>query len=105
MSKASITNTIVHVEGADEYVTRALDNLFVASANISRAAEWLASANAYISDGNSESVAARLESVKKFQGAVDLVRELQGIQEGLRDHLSSLRGEKRRPDRSSESAP
>jgi membrane protein involved in colicin uptake len=97
MSDASITNAFMHVAAAQVLVDTAISDLFAALDNVKNAAERLKNANAYGSDGNSEATEARLEAVKKFQGATDLIMELQGIQENLTDHLSSLRGELEAP--------
>lgn len=97
MSDASITAAITHATAAEAFVDDAISEMFAAYHNVRRAAEELKRANAYVSDGNSEATADRLEAVKKLQGATDLMRELQGIQENLTDHLSSLRGELEAP--------
>ena len=97
MSNESITAAITHAAGAQGFIDNAISSLFTAYHNVCRAEEWLKSANAYASDGNSEATAARLEAVKKLQGATELITELQGIQENLTDHLSSLRGELEEP--------
>lgn len=97
MSSESITNAFMHVAAAHASVDAAIADLFAAYHNVCSAAERLKSANTYVSDGNSEATAAQLEAVKKLQGTTELMRELQGIQENLTDHLSSLRGELEAP--------
>lgn len=97
MSNESFTNAFMHAAAAQVFVDSAISDLIAALDNVKLATERLKNANAYVSDGNSEATVARLEAVKQLHGATDLVMELQGIQENLTDHLSSLRGEMEEP--------
>ena len=97
MSNESITAAITHAASAAGLVDQALSDLASAAHKLSCAAEALKSANAYVSDGNSESTATRLSAVKFHMGGTHLVTEVLGIYESLTDHLSSLRGELETP--------
>ena len=97
MSNESITAAITHAAEAQGFIDNAISNLFTALRNVNSAAESLKNANAYVSDGNSEATAARLKTVMTLRDVVAFATELQGIDENLADHLSSLRGELEAP--------
>lgn len=97
MSNKSITASITHVAEAAALIERSLSELSEARRNASRALAALKSANAYVSDANSEATAKRLETANRADGVAHVAWELQGILENVRDHLSSLRAERDEP--------